>query len=96
MFKDELVEYNKIYDKLYNIGLEEIEKLARQHLIDNPTLYEFYMGMGSYHFTTIEDEWTDQIPCEKLDKFMFDYNTEWKFTGSPMHFTAESETMTDW
>src|SRR5208337_3318365 len=43
------------FDDAYQIGLVEVERLARKILAKHPNLDEFVMAMGSAFFTTKDD-----------------------------------------
>lgn len=97
---------NEMYNKMYNIALSEVEKLARSILKKNPTLKEFVNAMGTCFFTTYEGDTVDlweygtsnltRKSFKDLANFIDDWDSILKLTGESMRFTATGEKKTDW
>lgn len=95
----------KIADKLAE---KEVERLARLVLLNNPKLREFIMGMGSFFFTDSKDEIIHTSMgnndsrlnrlkgYKRLVKFVEQFDSQLKITGTPMRFTAKGKKITDW
>ena len=77
----------------------EVERMARQLMVNHPHLIEFVMGMGVASFT---DKYGNDVEItginymKKLDDFLQKFDDDYHITGEPMRFTATGEKVTKW
>lgn len=100
MHKEAKRRIKKAFEEAYDIGIIEIERLAREILMKHQNLDEFIMGMGAVIFTIKNedisiDPWNRKY-MHKLAKFLDEWNSTFHFTGDPMRFTAAGKKITDW
>jgi hypothetical protein len=88
----------KLHSKAYDLAIQEVERLARKILSENPELDEFVME-GSYYFTYKDPE-KNEIPpydepmFEHIHSFMDKWDADLNLTGRHMmRFTATGETI---
>jgi len=87
------------FDDAYQIGLVEVERLARKILAKHPNLDEFVMAMGSAFFTTKDDgniHPFERAYMKPLDRFLTAWDDTLCLTGEPMRFTATGRKETAW
>jgi hypothetical protein len=83
-------------DKLEQILLDEIERIARSRLRRNKKLKEFVMAMGSWFFTKWGNNYNgEDYDCRKIADIIGEFS-KLKLTGNAMRFTADGEKRTDW
>lgn len=81
---------DKLYSEAVNLGLKEVERLARKALKKRPDLHEFCMAMGTASFTkkevprpeNKESDWTPYYeslnePVERVSKELDDFIQEY-------------------
>ena len=91
----------KKFERLYSAASREVSKevehIARKHLLANPNLTEFIMGMGTYGFMADKPRGIDyDAGCEELNDLIAEWDNLLKITGEPMRFTATGEKRSDW
>lgn len=102
-------EIQKHFDIANDLAVKEVERLAREVLRKNPKeLLKFTMCMGSYLFCDNKDEiihtqvggneefLQGREGYNELVEFIAKWDDYFGLTGTPMTFTAEGETITDW
>lgn len=89
-------EIDDLIEKAINIGLKEVERIARKELTNNKKLHKFTMAMGRYFFTNKKNEIQYNYECKELNDFISEYNDDLGLTGNPMCFTAKGQIVTDW
>jgi len=94
--------YETIKQEVVTLLLNEIERIGRIELNNNPNLDEFIMCMGSYFFTThkndtnIRGNTTTNYKSKGIDEIINKYNNEFNLTGEGMRFSKDSKVTTDW
>lgn len=94
--------YETIKQEVVTLLLNEIERIGRIELNNNPNLDEFIMGMGSYFFTThkndtnIRGNTITNYKSKGIDEIINKYDDEFNLTGEGMRFTKDSKVTTDW
>lgn len=93
----------KLYQQMGNIASNEVERLARKCLAQNPKkVSEFCMAMGMFSFSDLNGKTLWDHQCEKLsgykalNDFVMEWDSELKITGEPMRVTATGIKITDW
>jgi len=94
-------ELDALSRRMDKMALNEVERLARKVMAENPVCIEFCMAMGSASFKMKDGNWLDGFYIKRpYAKDLFDFIGEWdgqlKLTGTPMRFTATSKTTTNW
>lgn len=100
------------YRQACDMGIREVERLARKVLKQNKSLSQFCMAMGTYFFIDHNgdnvDTWQNiysSYGCisnhakksfVELNEFISEWDALLKLTGEPMMFTATSEVRSRW
>ena len=89
-------------DKATKLATDEVEKMARQILINHKKLKEFIMAMGTWFFVDRNGNNVDfydvkqYTALESLHSFICKWDSELKITGEPMRFTATGPKIIEW
>lgn len=92
------------YNTAVKLAMEEVERLARLAMSQDPVLEEFIMGMGTFGFAerlypkqTIYHDDPKKHPAIKP---LWDFIEEWDrymcLTGNAMRFTATGPVVREW
>ena len=84
------------FDHLVNDAINEVERLARKHLQQDPKSGEFLMCMGSWFVTNSSDELAEEGTYDELKTFLDTWDDRLKLTGHAMRFTAKGKLITNW
>jgi hypothetical protein len=118
-WQDKLAEYHKahpvsdtlkiMHDVMFKLAFEEVERLARKIMRDNPEITCFCNAMGSTSFyetcpETEEESAKDNEPIgdydarvKEMDDFICNWDRELRISGHPMKLKShDGELITDW
>lgn len=85
-------------DKAVDLGLAEVERLARLVLQNEPRFKEFVMAMGGWFFVDDRGELVDRHESMvQLANFIGEFDRYLKLTGNPMRFEGyHGQIVRDW
>lgn len=100
------IQLTEMYNRMGDIALAEVERLARIILRKNPSLKEFVNAMGVCFFTTHDGYIVDlyeygtgtltRKSFKELAYLIDEWDSILKLTGESMRFTATGDKITDW
>ncbi len=77
------------YYKAYQLGINEVERLARRILREHPNLKEFVMAMGTYFFNDKNGNIVDTLTQKMNKSYQYYYEDTYKYFQPLNSFIAE-------